>query len=62
MLVNEGFIKLLDIVCEVRPELDVIYGGVGGYIAKKPEQRPDAMKLIQVRVYGFWPVTLWAQR
>uniref|UniRef100_A0A6J0TTY5 Leucine-rich repeat-containing protein 74A n=1 Tax=Pogona vitticeps TaxID=103695 RepID=A0A6J0TTY5_9SAUR len=47
VLVNEGFIKLLDVVCEVRPELDVIYGGVGGYIAKKPEQRPDAMKLIQ---------------
>ncbi|XP_062974549.1 leucine-rich repeat-containing protein 74A [Elgaria multicarinata webbii] len=47
VLVNEGFIKLLDTVSEIRPELDVIYGGVGGYIAKKPEQLPDAMKLIQ---------------
>uniref|UniRef100_A0A8D2LKZ3 Leucine rich repeat containing 74A n=1 Tax=Varanus komodoensis TaxID=61221 RepID=A0A8D2LKZ3_VARKO len=49
VLVNEGFIKLLDIVCEIRPELDVIYGGVGGSISKKLEQLPDPMKLIQVR-------------
>ncbi|KAF7251892.1 Leucine-rich repeat-containing protein 74A [Varanus komodoensis] len=47
VLVNEGFIKLLDIVCEIRPELDVIYGGVGGSISKKLEQLPDPMKLIQ---------------
>ncbi|XP_053139159.1 leucine-rich repeat-containing protein 74A isoform X3 [Hemicordylus capensis] len=47
VLVNEGFIKLLDLVCEIRPELDVIFGGVGGHFTKKQEQRPDAMKLIQ---------------
>ncbi|KAJ7345027.1 hypothetical protein JRQ81_000977 [Phrynocephalus forsythii] len=47
VLVNEGFVKLLDVVCEVRPELDVIYGGVGGYLTKKLEERPDAMKVIQ---------------
>uniref|UniRef100_A0A8D0HDT9 Leucine rich repeat containing 74A n=1 Tax=Sphenodon punctatus TaxID=8508 RepID=A0A8D0HDT9_SPHPU len=47
VLVNEGFLKLLDVMCQVRPELDVIYGGVGGFISKKPEQRPDPMKLIQ---------------
>uniref|UniRef100_A0A8D0H4G4 Leucine rich repeat containing 74A n=1 Tax=Sphenodon punctatus TaxID=8508 RepID=A0A8D0H4G4_SPHPU len=53
VLVNEGFLKLLDVMCQVRPELDVIYGGVGGFISKKPEQRPDPMKLIQVSG-SFW--------
>uniref|UniRef100_A0A7M4EBU3 Leucine rich repeat containing 74A n=1 Tax=Crocodylus porosus TaxID=8502 RepID=A0A7M4EBU3_CROPO len=47
VLVNENFLNLLDAVCQGHPELDVIYGGVGGYISKKPEQRPDPMKLIQ---------------
>ncbi|XP_066468195.1 leucine-rich repeat-containing protein 74A [Tiliqua scincoides] len=47
VLVNEGFIRLLDVTCQMRPELDVIYGGVGGHFTKKPEQRSDAMKLIQ---------------
>ncbi|XP_042319554.1 leucine-rich repeat-containing protein 74A [Sceloporus undulatus] len=47
VLVNDSFIKLLDLVSEIRPELDVIYGGVGGHIAMKTERRPDAMKVIQ---------------
>ncbi|XP_062824409.1 leucine-rich repeat-containing protein 74A isoform X2 [Anolis carolinensis] len=47
VLVSNSFIRLLDSVAEAHPELDVIYGGVGGHIAKKPLQRPDAMKLIQ---------------
>ncbi|CAM4571072.1 unnamed protein product [Lepidochelys olivacea] len=47
VLVNGSFLKLLDVVCQVHPELDVIYGGVQGFISKKPEQRPDPMKLIQ---------------
>uniref|UniRef100_A0A8D0C1Z6 Leucine rich repeat containing 74A n=1 Tax=Salvator merianae TaxID=96440 RepID=A0A8D0C1Z6_SALMN len=47
VLVNESFVKLLDAVCEGRPELDVIFGGIGGHVTKKPEERPDAMKLIQ---------------
>ncbi|XP_039394967.1 leucine-rich repeat-containing protein 74A isoform X4 [Mauremys reevesii] len=47
VLVNGSFLKLLDVVCQVHPELDVIYGGVRGFISKKPEQRPDPMKLIQ---------------
>ncbi|KAH0620474.1 hypothetical protein JD844_020982 [Phrynosoma platyrhinos] len=47
VLVNDSFIKLLDLVSEIRPELDVIYGGVGGHIAIKQETRPDAMKLLQ---------------
>ncbi|XP_060138974.1 leucine-rich repeat-containing protein 74A [Zootoca vivipara] len=47
VLVNEGFIRLLDVVCDIRPELDVVFGGVGGHVAHKIPQRPDAMKLIQ---------------
>jgi len=41
VLVNETFIKLLDLVCQTRPELDVIYGEVEGCIAKIPEQHPN---------------------
>ncbi|XP_013919861.1 PREDICTED: leucine-rich repeat-containing protein 74A [Thamnophis sirtalis] len=48
VLVNEGFIRLLDHVCEVRPELDIIYGGIGGHVVRKTEHQIDAMKLIQV--------------
>ncbi|XP_048340581.1 leucine-rich repeat-containing protein 74A [Sphaerodactylus townsendi] len=47
VLVNEGFVRLLDVMCEMRPELDVVYGGVGGHIAKKQEHHPDPMKVIQ---------------
>ncbi|KAL7992581.1 hypothetical protein Chor_016837, partial [Crotalus horridus] len=47
VLVNEGFIKLLDLVCEVRPELDIVYGGIGGHIVRNIEHPVDAMKLIQ---------------
>uniref|UniRef100_A0A674JVG9 Leucine rich repeat containing 74A n=1 Tax=Terrapene triunguis TaxID=2587831 RepID=A0A674JVG9_9SAUR len=47
VLVNGSFLKLLDVVCQVHPELDVIYGEVRGFISKKPEQRPDPMTLIQ---------------
>ncbi|XP_074853617.1 leucine-rich repeat-containing protein 74A [Carettochelys insculpta] len=47
VLVNGSFLKLLDAACQVHPELDVIYGGVQGFISKKPEQHPDPMKLIQ---------------
>ncbi|XP_075007558.1 leucine-rich repeat-containing protein 74A [Calonectris borealis] len=47
VLVNETFIKLLDLVCQTRPELDVIYGEVEGCIAKIPKQHPNPMKVIQ---------------
>lgn len=48
VLVNETFIKLLDLVCQTHPELDVIYGEVEGCIAKIPKQHPNPMKVIQV--------------
>uniref|UniRef100_A0A8C8VDZ1 Leucine rich repeat containing 74A n=1 Tax=Pelusios castaneus TaxID=367368 RepID=A0A8C8VDZ1_9SAUR len=48
VLVNRSFLKLLDVVYLMHPELDVIYGGVGGFISKKPEVHPDPMKLLQV--------------
>ncbi|XP_026520078.1 leucine-rich repeat-containing protein 74A [Notechis scutatus] len=48
VLVNEGFIRLLDHVCEVRPELDIVYGGIGGHVVQKTERQVDAMKLIQI--------------
>ncbi|XP_009979937.1 PREDICTED: leucine-rich repeat-containing protein 74 [Tauraco erythrolophus] len=47
VLVNEAFIKLLDLVCQTHPELDVIYGEVEGCIAKIPKQHPNPMKMIQ---------------
>ncbi|XP_009910558.2 leucine-rich repeat-containing protein 74A [Haliaeetus albicilla] len=47
VLVNETFIKLLDLVCRMRPELDVICGEVEGRIAKIPKQHPNPMKVIQ---------------
>ncbi|NWH48832.1 LR74A protein, partial [Fregata magnificens] len=47
VLVNETFIKLLDLVCQTRPELDVIYGEVEGCITKIPKQHPNPMKVIQ---------------
>ncbi|KAF1547625.1 Leucine-rich repeat-containing protein 74A, partial [Eudyptula minor] len=47
VLVNETFIKLLDLVCQTHPELDVIYGEVEGCIAKIPKQHPNPMKVIQ---------------
>lgn len=48
VLVNETFIKLLDLVCQTRPELDVIHGEVEGCITKIPKQHPNPMKVIQV--------------
>ncbi|NXW14128.1 LR74A protein, partial [Circaetus pectoralis] len=47
VLVNETFIKLLDLVCRMRPALDVIYGEVEGCITKIPKQHPNPMKVIQ---------------
>nr|XP_057946835.1 leucine-rich repeat-containing protein 74A-like isoform X1 [Doryrhamphus excisus] len=47
VLVNENFLRLLDLTCEEHPGLDVQYGGVGGFIAKKPVKRIDPMKVIQ---------------
>ncbi|NXH66308.1 LR74A protein, partial [Hydrobates tethys] len=47
VLVNETFIKLLDLVCRTHPELDVIYGEVEGCITKIPKQHPNPMKVIQ---------------
>ncbi|NXQ87254.1 LR74A protein, partial [Nyctibius grandis] len=47
VLVNETFIKLLDLVCRTHPELDVNYGEVEGCITKIPKQHPDPMKVIQ---------------
>ncbi|XP_057715727.1 leucine-rich repeat-containing protein 74A isoform X1 [Corythoichthys intestinalis] len=47
VLVNENFLHLLEVTCEEHPGLDVQYGGVGGFIAKKPVKRIDPMKVIQ---------------
>ncbi|XP_049595401.1 leucine-rich repeat-containing protein 74A isoform X2 [Syngnathus scovelli] len=47
VLVNETFLNLLEVTCEDHPGLDVQYGGVGGFIAKKPVKRIDPMKVIQ---------------
>ncbi|NXX15588.1 LR74A protein, partial [Podargus strigoides] len=47
VLVNEAFIKLLDLVYQTHPELDVIYGEVEGRITKFPKQHPNPMKVIQ---------------
>lgn len=48
VLVNENFVQLLELTCQEHPSLEVHYGGVGGFIAKKPLKRPDPMKVIQV--------------
>ncbi|XP_070589990.1 leucine-rich repeat-containing protein 74A [Erythrolamprus reginae] len=48
VLVNDGFIRLLDHVCEIRPELDIVYGGIGGHSMKKIVYQIDPMKLIQI--------------
>ncbi len=48
VLVNENFVRLLEATCQEHPSLDVQYGGVGGFIAKKPPKRVDPMKVIQV--------------
>ncbi|XP_069574655.1 leucine-rich repeat-containing protein 74A [Brachyistius frenatus] len=47
VLVNENFVRLLELTCQEHPALDVVYGGVGGFIAKKPPKRVDPMKVIQ---------------
>ncbi|CAL9686581.1 unnamed protein product [Knipowitschia caucasica] len=47
VLVNETFVHLLELTCQDHPSLDVQYGGVGGFIAKKPPKRIDPMKVIQ---------------
>lgn len=47
VLVNENFVHLLEVTCLEHPSLDVQYGGVGGFIAKKPPKRIDPMKVIQ---------------
>lgn len=48
VLMNETFLKLLDLVCRMHPELDVIYDEIKGCITKIPKQHPDPMKVIQV--------------
>lgn len=53
VLVNENFVRLLEVTCQERPGLDVQYGGVGGFIAKKPPKRVDPMKIIQVDEHSF---------
>lgn len=49
VLVNENFMHLLELTCQDHPGLEVQYGGIGGFIAKKPPKRVDPMKVIQVR-------------
>lgn len=39
---------LLEVTCHEHPCLEVQYGGIGGFIAKKPPKRVDPMKVIQV--------------
>ncbi|XP_034015908.1 leucine-rich repeat-containing protein 74A isoform X2 [Thalassophryne amazonica] len=40
-------ICLLEVTCQEHPSLEVQYGGVGGFIAKKQPKRPNPMKIIQ---------------
>uniref|UniRef100_A0A3Q4ACM4 EF-hand domain-containing protein n=1 Tax=Mola mola TaxID=94237 RepID=A0A3Q4ACM4_MOLML len=47
VLVNETFVHLLEVTCQEHPSLEVQYGGVGGFIAKKLPKRVDPMKVIQ---------------
>ncbi|XP_073668388.1 leucine-rich repeat-containing protein 74A [Paramisgurnus dabryanus] len=47
VLVNENFVQLLELTCQENPSLQVQFGGVGGFIAKKPRKRIDPMKIIQ---------------
>ncbi|MBN3292219.1 LR74A protein, partial [Polypterus senegalus] len=47
VLVNETFLLLLEKTCQVHLSLEVIFGGIGGFVAKKPKHRPDPMKVIQ---------------
>ncbi|MCJ8736665.1 hypothetical protein PDJAM_G00015160 [Pangasius djambal] len=47
VLVNEIFVQLLELTFQEHPALEVHYGGVGGFIAKKPPKRRDPMKVIQ---------------
>ncbi|XP_036397389.1 leucine-rich repeat-containing protein 74A [Megalops cyprinoides] len=47
VLVNENFVHLLEVTCQEHPSLEVYFGGVGGFIAKKPPKRRDPMKVIQ---------------
>ncbi|KAJ8396848.1 hypothetical protein AAFF_G00011710 [Aldrovandia affinis] len=47
VLVNENFVQLLEVTYLEHPCLEVDYGGVGGFIAKKAPKRPDPMKVIQ---------------
>ncbi|KAJ7988663.1 hypothetical protein DPEC_G00311550 [Dallia pectoralis] len=58
VLVNENFVQLLELTCHEHPSFDVQYGGVGGFMAKKPPKRPDPMKVIQdyldVRKLRLW--------
>lgn len=54
VLVNENFVHLLEVTCQEHPSLDVQYGGVGGFIAKKPPKRIDPMKVIQVCLVIWW--------
>ncbi|XP_061087305.1 leucine-rich repeat-containing protein 74A [Conger conger] len=58
VLVNENFVQLLEVTYQEHPSLEVHYGGVGGFIAKKAPRRPDPMKVIQdyldVRKLRLW--------
>ncbi len=55
VLVNENFVQLLELICQEHPSLEVHYGGVGGFIAKKPSKRVDPMKVIQVNsLHSTW--------
>ncbi|NXJ62192.1 LR74A protein, partial [Rostratula benghalensis] len=47
VLVNETFIKLLDLVCQTHPGLHVTYGEIEGCITKVPRLHPNPMKVIQ---------------
>lgn len=49
VLVSEQFLKILDGVCAIHPQLDVLYKSVQGFSAKKALlQWTNPMKLIQV--------------
>ncbi|KAM9239182.1 LOW QUALITY PROTEIN: leucine-rich repeat-containing protein 74A [Leptosomus discolor] len=56
VLVNKNFIKLLDFVCRMPPELGIIYGEVEGCIARIPKQHPDSMKFNSLKEHN---LQLW---
>lgn len=55
ILVTEQFVKVLDGVCAIHPQLDVLYKGLQGLSSKKTASLwTNPMKLIQVSLREPW--------